>query len=154
MGSDHPVALGRGSAIGPCSPSARCLVLFGRQQPGGLDEVVGKYPEATPQLGTLEAVQQGACPAEAVLELADAALAAGAPLHQPTKPPRSLDPLAGGAGAALAENRDPRHAKGGHLPLHTGLAIATVGGDCPWRLAGAGDDPPDGGGQQRRVGWV
>src|SRR5207247_482596 len=116
--------------------------------------VVGKHPVATPALGALDAVQQGASPAEAVLELTDAAFAAGAPLHQPTKAAPSLDRLAGTTGAALAGNGDPGHAKVGQVLVDGGLAVATVGGDRPWRLAGVGDDPRDGGDQQRRVGWV
>ncbi len=67
------------------------------------------------------------------------------------KAPPPLDRLAGEAGSAFAGNGDPGHAKVGHVPLDGGLAVATVGGDRPGRLAGAGDDPRDCGGQQRRV---
>src|SRR6266536_402924 len=123
--SDTSVAVGRGRRSTPRGPSSRWLALLGGQQPGGLDEVVGKHPKAAPDLGTGEAVQQRAGPAEAVLELADATLAAGAPLHQPAKAPPPLDGLAGGAGAAFAGNGDPGDAQPGEVPLDGGL-----GGPC------------------------
>ena len=140
--------------IGSRSRSLGCLGVLARQQAGGLDEVVSKHPKSAPQLGAREAVQQGSGPAEVVLELADAAFAAGAPLDQPTKGSRPLDRLASGAGAASAGNGDPGHTEFGYLPVYPGLAVATVGGDRPWRRAGLGDDPPDGGGQQGASGGL
>jgi hypothetical protein len=55
---------------------------------------------------------------------------------------------------AAAWGRSPDHAEVGQLLVDTGLAVATVSGHRPWHVPGAGDDPPDGGGQQRGVGWV
>jgi hypothetical protein len=90
-------------------------------------------------------------PAEAVLQAADAALAAGAPLDQPTEATPALDQPAGGTGAASARDGHPSHAKVGQLLVDGRLAVAPVGGHRPWRLPGMGDHPPNGGGHQRRI---
>jgi hypothetical protein len=97
---------------------------------------------AAPDASALDAVHPGAVPPEAVLELADAALAAGAPLDQPAEATLALDRLAGGTGAAAARDGDPGHTQDGQLLVDAGLAVATVGGHRPRHLPGPGDDPP------------
>jgi hypothetical protein len=98
---------------------------------------------AAPDAGAVDAVHPGAVPAEAVLEAADAALAAGAPLDQPAEAPLALDQLAGGSGAAAARDGDPDYTEVGQLLINGRLTLATVASHRPWRPAGAGDHPLD-----------
>src|SRR5918995_5049577 len=89
---------GAGVRLGWWIGNSCCPVVPGLEQPGELGQVVGEHAVAAPDAGTVDAVHQGAVPAEAVLEAADPALAAGAPLDQPAEATLALDHLAGRTG--------------------------------------------------------
>ena len=55
---------------------------------------------------------------------------------------------------AFAGDDDMTHAELVQVVFDALLAVATVGGDGPRPPAGPADDPPDGGGELRGVGWV
>ena len=97
---------GAGVRLGWWIGNSCCPVVPGLEQPGELDQVVGEHAVAAPDAGTVDAVHQGAVPAEAMLEAADPALAAGAPLDQPAEATPALDQPAGGTGAAPARDGD------------------------------------------------
>jgi hypothetical protein len=60
-------------------------------QGADLDQVVGEYPVSAPDRGSVPAVEEGAVPAVAALEVADPAFASGPPLDQQDgKPPVTL----------------------------------------------------------------
>src|ERR687895_2033294 len=80
--------------------------LLGLDQAADLDQVVGEHPVAAPDPGAVDAVHQGAVPAVAVLEVADAPLGAGAPLDQP---PERSGVLLGSAGSAWVAPSGGRH---------------------------------------------
>src|SRR3954464_14330580 len=78
-----------------------------------LDEVVGQDCLSGPDACSVEAVEAGRVPAVAAFEVADAALAAGAPLDDSAECRAVFEGLSGLAGAALARDDDGSDAEGG-----------------------------------------
>jgi hypothetical protein len=97
----------------------------------------------TPGLSPADAVEEGAVQAAAVLEVADAPLAAGAPLDEVAEPPAVLDFPSGGGGLALAGDRHLLDAEALELGLDGGLPLGPIGGESPGDLAEEGLDAAD-----------
>jgi hypothetical protein len=120
---------------------------------GDLCGVVGEHAPPAPGACTVDSVDARAVPSPGVLEVRDA----------PSDPVRHLTSLqsaattgalALGVGAALSRDDDGLHPQGGQLIIDFGLAVSTVGGDGLRDLATQLDHATDGGGEERRVGWV
>src|SRR5438132_1322791 len=77
-------------------------VVFVGDQHADFDAVVSEHSEPAPDAGAIHAVDVGAVPTEAVLEVTDPSLGPGAPLHQFHEAASVLDLLAGRAGLASA----------------------------------------------------
>src|SRR3954451_25372493 len=120
-------------------------------QGGDLDEVVGEDGLSGPDPGPVEAVEAGAVPAVAAVEVADPALTAGAPLHDLAEGRAVLDGPSRLGGFALARNDDAPDSEVVQVVLDTGLAVAVVAGDRAQDPAGEGDHPHHDGGVFRRV---
>src|SRR3954462_11612990 len=118
---------------------------------GDLDEVVGQDCLSGPDACSIEAVEAGAGPAVAAFEVADAALAAGAPLDDSAECRAVFEGLSGLAGAALARDDDGSDAEVVQVVVDAGLAVAAVGGNGARAPSGARDDPGHGRGQPRCV---
>src|SRR3954451_6071365 len=119
-----------------------------------LDEVVGQDAVPGPGTGALDAVDAGAVPTVAALEIADAAFAAGAPLDGAAE---RFSVFLGATclrWSAFARNHHVGDAEVAELPVDLGFAVAAVGGDGPRSAPGAFGDPLHGRRQLRRVGRI
>jgi len=65
-----------------------------------------------------------------------------------------FDLAAGCARFALAGQDDGTHTEIAQRLFDCGFAVAAIGGHRPGWTSGAAGDPPDGGFEHRRVGWV
>src|SRR4029077_16963135 len=103
-----------------------------------------RAPAPPPGLPPADAVEEGAVPAGAVLELADASLAAGAPLHELAESPGVLALPAGARGLALGGDDHLLDPEGLQLGIDPGLPVAAVRRDPAQGFAHQGLDPLDG----------
>src|SRR5206468_3980228 len=99
-----------------------------------------------PDRGALAPVEAGTVPAIAAFEAADASLAAGSPVHQPTEPGTVFDGPSGRRGGSLAGDGDGAYAERGQFAVDGCFAVAAVGGDRCACSPGAAADPLDRGG--------
>src|SRR5262245_18393811 len=97
-------------------------------QGADFDQVVGQDAVSAPGGDAVESVNVAACPAESVLDAADASFAAGAPLDQSPQGACVFLSLAGGGWFAIAWYRDGCHPKVVQGLVDVGFDVAAVGG--------------------------
>ena len=101
-----------------------------------LDQVVGQDAVYGPDPGAFGAIDAGAVPAVAALEVTDPACAASAPFDDAAERSSVFFGPSRRGRFAFARNYHSGHTEVGELLIDLGFAVAAVGGDGAWRASG------------------
>ena len=95
-----------------------------------------RTPCAGPDPGAFGAIDAGAVPAVAALEVTDPAFAASAPFDDAAERSSVFFGPSRRGRFAFARNYHSGHTEVGELLIDLGFAVAAVGGDGAWRASG------------------